>query len=171
MTAAPDLFRRLAGLAARVSSGVRLLSLLALVAAVWLWGVILYPFAFGHWWVWLPAVTLLAVLSVPGVILLVVHMALRELIRLPARVQQAGETSRARAGRAVESVRDRRRWWVPKTVWELWRLVTENRDLLLAYTGLVRLVNPVSLLVVAGATVGAALIIVAAGIGAALVAL
>lgn len=171
MSEVPTLYRRVADLAARVSAGVRGLSLIALVAAVWLWSVILYPFAFSHWWGWLPAVLLLSALAAPGAILLAVHMALRELIRLPTRVRGAGESSVARAGRAAESVRARPRWWLPRTAWELWRLVVENRELLVAYSGLVRLVNPVSLAVIGAAAFLAVLLIVAGGIAGLVVAL
>lgn len=159
MTGDGSLATRLAELAERAAAGVRLIAGVSILSALTFWTALFYPFTLDRWWTWLLSLALLAVLSVPAGILVLVHMVLRELVNLPARLRETGAAGRMRAGRAADAVRGRRRWWLPRVGWELWRIVVDNRELLLAYTGLVRLATPAVLGVVAGAVLATGLLL------------
>ncbi len=159
---APGAPGRISELARRLAARVRLLGAVALLAALTLWGTLLYPFPFTAWWHWVLALTALALLAAPAAVFLFTHLALHALIILPTRARAAIAESRGRAGRAAGEVRTRRRWWMGRTAWELWRLVAENRELVLGSAGLVRLVNPLTLVAVAAAVALTPLLVLAA---------
>jgi hypothetical protein len=152
---------------------VRTLAVASAVAGLWLWGLVAYPFGFEQLWAWPLAVTGLLLLLIPAAVLFLFYFGLNQLIRLPGNLAAMGTAGREHAGQLYtvstddgEPRRSRRRWRFLRTLFELRGLVLESRELLIGSAALVRLVNPVSLVVVAAAVVGAVVLIGVALVGA-----
>jgi len=146
--------------AAAALKGAWLLALTTALSAVLMWSWVFSPFQFGHWWSAVLAAVILLLLLSPAAVLFLVALTLRQLAYLPHALLERSKEARNQVGAAASSVRPgtdatagRRARRLGRALLDLWTLVTESRGMLLQYAGLVRLANPVSLVVVSIALV------------------
>jgi hypothetical protein len=163
---------RLFDLSATLARQVRLLGLVAVASGMWLGYLLLRPVAFHAWWVTGLSGLGLMLLAVPGIAALVLSWGLADLARVPQRTAELAQATRERSA-ALRSIGAsgpgvRRGWLLGRRLYDVWGLMRESRDLLFSTSALVRMANPVSL-VVALAVIAVAALVTAAGVLAGLV--
>lgn len=149
----------------------------SLVAGMWLWGLLFYPFVYERWWTWTLVGLVGLVFLLPSGLLYAFVLGLRQLIELPeelvARTSQGEMQAQQAYHAAVQDPspqRVRRFGRLLRSVWELRSLVMDSKGLLIQYAALVRLVNPFSLLLLLGALVAGVVLVGSALLGTLLVA-
>lgn len=169
------LTQRLQALAEASISGIRNLALVSFLSATWIWGWALGPLTFGSRWGAGLGILVLLLLLAPSAVLGLGYWGLREIRSLPARVRRAFEEGSARAGTAWRETRTetprrgRGLWRIVKGLREIWSLVSDSRETLLAYVALARLANPITLIAMLAAIFGTVALAVTAVITAAIV--
>jgi hypothetical protein len=158
---------RLVPLAAALTRAVRVLLLASAASAVVI-AVVLFRDGLpeGGEEVVLTAIGLAAA-AAPPIVLLVLFLALRELLELPARVRSLPETGRERAaelGRlAQEAAEAEGSWWrVPLILWRLGAVAGSARELLTPWAPLLPLLSVPFLLLSTAAAAAAVLEVVVA---------
>lgn len=142
----PAVLGRILPLAAAVSRGVRLASLVALGSAA-LIAVALFrdglpePQARA-----LVTALVAAAVFVPGLILFAFDRLLGELLELPAKLRSLPGAGRGHADELARLVRERRRRRLPSSAWRLFALGRSSRELLTPYAPLAPLLSPPFLL-------------------------
>lgn len=151
---------------------VRLQATLALASGVWVWGLMFFPFSsFDRVWMIGLGVVVLGLLLAPTGVLWLFWAGLRALIRVPDRlVAMAGESEghtdallETMAGR-TEPRKIRRMWRFFRTVLDLRTLILDSKELLLQFTVVARVANPVFIGLLFVAFVLSLLLIVAAAV-------
>ena len=157
--------------AAAILKGIWLFTLATALSAVLLWGWLFTPFAFSHWWSAALAVAILLLLFSPAAVLLAAAITVRQLAYLPQTLAQKSKQGRDHLASVTSGMRPgayvskkRRVWNLGRALFDLWALVVDSKAMLLQYAGMVRLANPISLIVVGAAAVTGVVLIMAAGI-------
>jgi len=142
----------------------------ALAAAVF-WGVLFFPFQLSGTLAWLGVLALLAAFLMPAGIVYLFFRGLQAVVRLPERLAAAAGVGRASAAQAwqaavkdQESSTDQRALRLVGAIRDLRGLVFSSKDLLVQYSVLFRMVNPLVLVVVGLAMLAGAGLVVAAAI-------
>lgn len=151
---------------------VKWLAWIYLVGAAGLWATIFLPFTPEMKPFLTLAFLLLLLLGIPSGILFLFHFGLQSVIDLPARLLEKAGIGEASARTMIHAVKasnpehvDSKKKKLVGTVFELRKLVTESKDMLIEYTALLRLANPFVLAIVGIATLAGFGITVAALIG------
>lgn len=158
--------------AGAILKGVWLFALTTALSAVCIWGWLFSPFAFAHWWSAILAVLVLLLLLGPAGVLFLVAITVRQLAHLPRTLTEKGKEGVDRLAAATSSVRPgtdvapkQRVWTLGRALFDLWGLIIDSKGLLLQYAGMVRLANPVSLVLVGAAVVTGVVLIAVAVVG------
>lgn len=96
----------------------------------------------------------LLVLLMPAGVLYVFYVVLLQVVRLPetlGEMQGQGEAHATTIYTTVTTKGPRRIWRFFRSGWELVSLLMESKELLIGTVGLVRLVNPITFFILAGA--------------------
>jgi hypothetical protein len=131
--------------AAALVRKVRLLGILALISAIWLW-LLLFVFvgSIPHFLLAVPAGLLGLILLLPGAVVLVATLGLSSLGQLPQRLRPTKSTKTERSARKGPIGLIRR-------LWEIRREILSYKGALIAYAGAIRLFTlPVLLIVSLG---------------------
>ena len=157
--------------AAAVLKGAWFFALTTALSAVWLWGWLFAPFDFGHWWSAALSAIVLLLLLAPTAVLFLVAVTIRQLAYLPRTLVEKTKEGKDRLATATSSVRPstdvtrkQRAWTLGRALFDLWALVIDSKGMLLQYAGMVRLANPVSLIIVGVAVASGVLLIAVAGV-------
>lgn len=164
-----DMASRTAGLRSIVDkarpliTSVRTIAIGSALAAAWLI-ILSYAWFQPDSWEWLPLGALFAVLILPVIVLTAFLIGLRQVIKLPQRIQEFGATGTESAAAAYQAVRPaadsagrkRRVWRLFRALRDLQSAALEAKGTLLGYFAMAKLINPLAMGVVAVA-VGAAL--------------
>lgn len=143
----------LVGYAQRTAGYVLVLAVITLLAGGGLWGLLFQGLLRDpNLWL-LPALLVLGVLLAPGLVLFTYHLALREVLALPADVKKAlaarSETAQLalKAGASVKTFRANPLRTL-RLAWDLRKVLGQGKDLLLQYALLVRVFHPLYMLAV-----------------------
>jgi hypothetical protein len=164
-----------AALARRLTTAVRRLAFLSAASGLGLWGLLWWPLPVqGESVLWAGAGLL--VLLAPAAVLGLFYVGLRDLLALPDRlaarttdtIDQSATAARTLSNGEAESVWGRLRRIV-REIWQLRRVLLDNRALLVRYGMLLRVLTPGFLVLGAGAVL-ASLLLVPIAVGAGLLA-
>ena len=166
------LLRPLVRTAVAIVDKVRFLAAASGGAGLWLWAVLFYPFAgFGQGWRLGLALVVLVLLVLPAGVLLLFWAGLRELIGMPDRLVEMAGQGEDRAGDLLESATDtaeprryRRAWRFFRSLIDLRGLLLDSKALLLQFTVVARVANPVFIGALLAAFVLSGLLILAAAV-------
>ncbi len=141
------------------------------LSAVWLWGWLFAPSGFGNWWTTFLTMIALLLLLTPAAVLFLVAVTIRQLAYLPRTLVEKTKEGKDHLATATSSVRlgtdvtkKQRAWTLGRALFDLWALVIDSKGMLLQYAGMVRIANPVSLIIVGVAVVTGVLLIAVAGV-------
>ena len=151
----PTVVQALVQRATRLIRPVRSLSTVSVASALWIWGVAAWPFGFTAWWAWALMGIFLVALLLPGALLVVCYLGLREVVNLPEALRTVGDASMTEVGTlqaATQQPERRRVWRIGRSLYELGSLAVEAKGLLLGSVALVRMLNPFTLLLLAAST-------------------
>ncbi|MBD0329928.1 MAG: hypothetical protein ICV64_07485 [Thermoleophilia bacterium] len=164
--------RRVLPLARSVSAGVRTLALVALAAAAVIVASVLareFPSSAGGA---VGALLLSAVVAAPGVVLLLFHFALQELVQLPGRLRALPREGRAYAdelARLEGDARERGRargWRLPLALWRLVASLRGSGWVLRPYAPVAAVLSPTLLLAVGLSVLATPLLVLGAFVAA-----
>ena len=144
----------------RIKGSIWRVSMVYLLAGVWLWGQMYWPFAFGAWWHVVIALLAAVVLLLPGAVIVLFYVGLKALADIPTILQdsyEAGKTETKTAGQAA-NIRNElpHRVRIPtllRSLWNLRGIVMGSKEMMIGYVALFRMVNLVTLIVTAAAFV------------------
>lgn len=155
--------------ARRLVGKVRVASGLFAGAGVVFWGALFYPFGFESTAAWAGIAALGLALLVPAGVVYLFYLGLGAVIRLPERLAAtagAGRVSAASAWHAAvkdsDAPTDQRALKLVGAIRDLHGLVSGSKDLLIQYSVLFRMVNPLVLIVVGLAWLAGAGLVMAA---------
>ncbi|MEZ4702987.1 MAG: hypothetical protein R2834_21825 [Rhodothermales bacterium] len=150
---------------------VRSAAAVFVLAAMGLWGSLFYPFQFESAAAWMAIGALLLALLAPAGIVYLFYRGLLSIARLPERLAAtagAGKAHAAMAWRAAvqdaESSADQRAFRLVGAIRDIRSLVGSSREMLVEYTVLFRMVNPLVLAVVGVAALAGIGLVIAAAI-------
>lgn len=161
-----------AALARRLTTAVRRLAFVSAASGLLLWILLWWPVPLQGWSMLWAGAGLLVLLA-PAAVLGLFSVGLCDLLALPDRlaarttdtIAQSATTARTLSDDAAEGVWSRLR----RVVWEIWqlrRVLLDNRALLVRYGALLRVLTPGFLVLGAGATVVSLLLVpIAVGTG------
>ncbi len=133
--------------------GARTMFAIATVGGIVLWSVLMIPFVITWWTVVLSAVFLMLLLLPSGVTGLF-YFALRQILRLPSDLIGPLTEGRSRVATLIQDVRGKRvqaagrRVGIVMGIWALSKAVLDSRNLVVGTAGLVRLANPITIVIV-----------------------
>ncbi len=136
--------------------GARTMFAIATVGGIVLWSLLLIPFVIRWWTVVLSAVFLMLLLLPSGVTGLF-YFALRQILQLPSDLIGSLTEGRSRVATLIQDVRGKRvqgagrRVGIVMGIWALSKAVLDSRNLVVGTAGLVRLANPITIVIVLGA--------------------
>jgi hypothetical protein len=173
---APKDISRLAQLvtaAQRVATPLRTLAIFSLLAGLWLWSLPVSPNTLAHWWTVLGAGVLLLVLITPTVIVLLFYLGVRQIVTLPNRLTGMTRDGVDKGRQLLASMKTAdgtpaigRRRTIVRAAIDLARGALDAKGLVMDTVSLVRLLNPITLMIVSIAIVFAVTLIGIAAVAA-----
>jgi multisubunit Na+/H+ antiporter MnhC subunit len=155
---AKRVYARLATLARAIVGKVGFLAIASLAAGVWLWLSLLGTMELAGWG-WVLAGMVAALAFGPAAILSLFYLGLRQLISLPSRASEFAAVGRHGVSAVADSVtakglgtRDRA-WRLLRSTFGLLKAALDSKGLLMDSVAIVRLANPVTLVMVLSAIV------------------
>lgn len=143
---------------------VRGLAIANALGALVLWALLFQPFDFSSGITLGLAILLGLAMLIPAGILGLYYLGLATAIQLPHRIAEKAGTGKQHLTRAADLIPRPRLSKLINVLWDLRGVLLESKDMLLEYTILIRLFNPFVLVLVTGAVVIGAGIILCAGI-------
>lgn len=150
---APRVYAQLATLAQAIVGKVGVLALASCAAGVWLWLSLIGAVEVDGWG-WVLAGFVVVVACGPAGVLSLFYLGLRQLISLPSRATEYAAVGGQGLSAVAASVTARglgtreRTWRLLRSAYQLLRAVLDSKGLLMDSVAIVRLANPVTLVVV-----------------------
>ncbi len=150
---APRVYARLVTLAQAIVGKVAVLAIASFAAGVWLWLSLLGTMELAGWG-WLLAGFVAVLACGPAGVLSLFYLGLRQLVSLPSRASEYAAVGRQGVSAVTASVtakglgtRERTRRLL-RSAYQLLRTVLDSKGLLMDSVAIVRLANPVTLVIV-----------------------